>query len=61
MKTKEFKRLESSKYIKNSNEIPYICRYDYKLMDLSNSILLESNIDTDIFDDISFTYDVRIL
>ena len=42
----------STKYIKNSNEIPYICRYDYKLKDLSNNILLESNIDTDIFDDI---------
>ena len=42
----------NNKFIKNGKEIPYICRYDYRLLDLSNNIILESNIDTDIYDDI---------
>ena len=42
----------NNKFIKLSEEIPYICRYDYKLLDLSKNVILESNIDTDTYDDI---------
>ena len=44
--------LSNIRYIKNGNPIPYISKYDYKMYDVSNNILLKSNIDTDVFFDI---------
>ena len=41
--------LSNVRFIKNGKQIPYIARYDYRLYDISNNILLRSNIDTDTY------------
>lgn len=43
----------SNKYSKNNYQIPYIARYDYKLQDNSNNIILKSQLDKDILYDIN--------
>ena len=38
----------SDNYSKNNYQIPYIARYDYRLQDFSNNIILKSQLDKDI-------------
>ena len=38
----------SNNYSKNNYQIPYISRYDYTLEDISNNVILKSQIDKDI-------------
>lgn len=40
------------RFVSNGNEIPYIAKYDYILKDMSNNIVLKSQIDTDVYHDI---------
>ena len=52
----------SNQYSKNNYEIPYIARYDYKLQDNSNNIILKSQIDKDILydiNDVNYNYNCK--
>lgn len=52
----------SNNYSKNNYEIPYIARYDYKMQDNSNNIILKSQIDKDIIydiNDVNYNYNCK--
>ena len=52
----------SNQYSKNNYQIPYISRYDYKLQDISNNIILKSQIDKDILyniNDVNYNYNSK--